>query len=140
MRATALTPLAAGCNMVLLAGLVVPLVTTATVALLLSATVVGAASGATTVLRPLMVVELVGTARFASVSARLQRATALARAGAPFAIGAGAATIGWTPAWLVALAAFAAASWLHLRVGAEPRLTPHCLDGRNLRPGEALDV
>lgn len=125
------TALAAACNALQLVGLVVPLVTTTTVALLLPATVVGAASGATTVLRPMIVVDLVGTASFAAVSARLQRATALARAGAPFAIGAGAATIGWTGAWLVALAAFTVATWLYLRVGAEPRQTPLQLTGRS---------
>lgn len=114
-----LTALAAVCNVVQLAGLAVPLATTGTAVLAASAVTVGAASGASTILRPLIAVQLVGTEPFAAVSARIHRSTALARAGAPFAIGAGAAGVGWTPAWLAALACFWIAAWHYHGVRAE---------------------
>jgi hypothetical protein len=108
--------LAAGCNLVQLVGLAVPLATTAAGPLFVSAAIVGAASGATTVLRPLIVVDLVGPKAFASVNARLARATTIARSGAPFAVGIGAATIGWGPTWALTLVCFAAAAGQYLRL------------------------
>jgi predicted MFS family arabinose efflux permease len=107
---------AAACNVVQLVGLAVPLATTADAPLFAAAAVVGAASGATTVLRPLIVVDLVGPGRFAQVNARLQRATTFARAGAPFVVGAGAATIGWGPTWALTLVCFGLAAERYLRV------------------------
>ena len=116
VRALPLATLAAGCNVVQLAGLAVPLATTGHAALFVSGIVVGAASGATTVLRPLLVVELVGPGPYAAVSAHLQRATTLARAGAPFAIGLGATTIGWSTTWILALSAFGIAALQYERL------------------------
>lgn len=91
-------------------GLAVPLVVTAPVALLPAMFLVGAGSGATTILRPLLVVDLVGAGAFAAVNARLQRATTLARASAPLVLGALVAMAGWSFAWVVMLAAFALAT------------------------------
>ena len=74
------------------------------------------------------------------MSAHLQRATTFARAGAPLAIGAGAATLGWPVTWAVALAAFGCAAERYLRLGTdEPPTTEHA-DGRNLRPIEVSAV
>jgi hypothetical protein len=111
-----LAVLAAGCNVVQLLGLAVPLASTATVPLFVSAAIVGAASGATTVLRPLLVVDLVGPHAFAQVNARLSRATTIARSGAPFVLGLGAATIGWGPTWALTLGCFAIAAGQYLRL------------------------
>jgi predicted MFS family arabinose efflux permease len=124
VRALSLPALAAGCNLVQLAGLAVPLVTTRHPALFLSAVVVGAASGATTVLRPLLVVELVGPGPYAAVSAHLQRNTTVGRAGAPLAIGLGATAIGWPATWILALTAFGIAARHYERLGARTPITP----------------
>lgn len=137
VRALPLARLAAACNAVQLAGLAVPLATTARPLLYGSAAVVGAASGATTILRPLLVVELVGAGPYAAVSAHLQRATTIARSLAPLAIGAGAALLGWPATWTLALAAFAVATERYLRIGA---VTPVGGHGRNLRPAGPTDV
>jgi predicted MFS family arabinose efflux permease len=109
-RNRSLPLLAAGCSLVQLTGFTAPLVTTAPIAVLPIAVVVGAASGASTVLRPLLVVDLVGAGRFAAVNARIQRAAAFARSGAPFVLGAAIATLGWSAAWLIALGGFAVAA------------------------------
>jgi predicted MFS family arabinose efflux permease len=102
--------LAAGCNLLLLAALAVPLLSTTRPVLLAAGVTVGVASGPITVLRSLLLVELVGVAPFAAVSARLQRATTMARAGAPLALGALVTVAGWTWAWWLLLAALAAAA------------------------------
>ncbi len=135
-----LPSLAAGSNLVQLAGLAVPLASAARPALFVSAAVVGAASGATTVLRPLLVVELVGAAPYAAVSAHLQRATTVARAGAPLALGGGAAALGWPLAWTLAIAAFGAAAAGYVRLAAGGIVTPEHVDGRDLRPGDRTGV
>ena len=140
VRQMPLARLAAGCNVVQLLGLAVPLATTGQAALCASAAVVGAASGATTVLRPLLVVELVGPGPYAAVSAHLQRATTFARAGAPLAVGAGAATLGWPVTWTVALAAFGIATERYLRLDADAPPTFEGADGRNLRLVDVGDV
>jgi MFS family permease len=140
VRHIRLAPLASGCNLIQLAGLAVPLATTGRPALFASAAVVGAASGATTVLRPLLVVELVGPGAYAAVSAHLQRATTIARAGAPLAIGAGAVSLGWPVTWGLALVAFACAAERYLRLAAETAPTQQVTDGRNLRPVDVADV
>jgi MFS family permease len=111
-----LLALAALCNVVQFVGLAVPLATTQNAALFGSAAVVGAASGATTVLRPLLVVDLVGPRAFAAVNARLQRSTTISRAAAPFALGAGVTAVGWRVSWLVAIAAFGAAAERYRRL------------------------
>ena len=97
-------------NAVQLVGLAVPLAVTAPVVLLPTMLVVGAGSGATTILRPLLVVDLVGAGPFAAVNARLQRATTLFRATAPLVLGAMVATVGWSTAWAVTLVAFGLAA------------------------------
>ncbi|HEY8547041.1 MAG TPA: MFS transporter [Acidimicrobiales bacterium] len=93
-----------------LVGLAVPLVVTAPAAVLPAMFVVGAGSGATTILRPLLVVDLVGPGPFAAVNARLQRTTTVARAAAPLALGGLVAVVGWSLGWLVMLAAFGVAA------------------------------
>ena len=135
-----LAVLAAGCNLVQAVGLAVPLLTVGEAALFASAAIVGAASGATTVLRPLLVVDIVGARTYAAVSAHLQRATTLARAGAPLAVGAGAALIGWPGSWVVALVAFAVAAEQYLRLDRHGAVTPSVAEGRNLRPADVSDV
>lgn len=140
LRRVPLFALAATANLVQLVGLAVPLATTGRAALFASAAVVGAASGATTVLRPLMVVELVGPATYAAVSAHLQRATTVARAGAPFALGTGATTLGWPGTWSLAIAAFAIAAAGFIRLGPSAQVTPDRVDGRTLRPVDVADV
>jgi predicted MFS family arabinose efflux permease len=102
--------LAVACSLVHLVGLAVPLATTATGGLFAAAVVVGTASGASTVLRSLLVVDLAGTIAFAGVSAGLQRASSLVRAAGPFAIGLGVASLGWNTTWVLAQAAFAVAA------------------------------
>jgi predicted MFS family arabinose efflux permease len=104
-----LTALAAICTAVQLAGLALPLALTGTAVLVAAMFVVGSASGATTVLRPLIVVELVGAAPFAATNARIQRASTLARAAAPFVLGVAATAVGWPIAWAGCLVAFALA-------------------------------
>jgi hypothetical protein len=124
-----------------LAGLAVPLASTSAATLFASTAIVGAASGATTVLRPLLVVDIVGAGPYAAVSAHLQRATTIARAGAPLAIGAGAALVGWPATWTIALAAFAVAVERYLRLGRRLLTgTPPTAEGSDLRPGDVSDV
>jgi hypothetical protein len=77
----------------------------------------GAASGATTVLRPLIVVELVGAGPFAATNARIQRATTLTRAASPLLLGVAVTTLGWTAAWTACLVAFAVAGERYLALG-----------------------
>jgi MFS family permease len=139
VRQVPLAVLSAGCNAVQLAGLAVPLATTATGALFSAAAIVGAASGATTVLRPLLVVDLVGAGPFAAVSGHLQRATTVARAAAPLAIGAGAASLGWPVTWAISLTAFGIAAVQYLRVDGTP-VPLDVGDGNVLRPSDVSDL
>jgi MFS family permease len=108
--------LAAACNLAQVVALAIPFVTTATPALVAAAVGVGAASGATTVLRPLLVVDLVGADAFAATNARIQRAAGLARAAGPAAVGIGAATIGWAPTWAFTLGLFIVAADRYRRI------------------------
>lgn len=134
-----LTTLAAVCAAVQLAGLALPLCITGTAALFGAMFVVGATSGATTVLRPLIVVELVGAGPFAATNARLQRASTLARSGAPLVLGIAATALGWPIAWAACLLAFAVAGERYLAlgrsvgVGTSP-LTPGRRIGRTTHP------
>jgi predicted MFS family arabinose efflux permease len=116
-----LTALAASCTAVQLAGLALPLAVTSNVVVFPAMFVVGSASGATTVLRPLIVVELVGAAPFAATSARIQRASTVARAAAPLVLGITATALGWPLAWAGCLAAFAAAGERYLALGRSGR-------------------
>jgi hypothetical protein len=97
-------------------------------------------NGRYAILRPLLIVDLVGAAPFAAVSAHMQRATTLAPAGAPFALGAGVAAFGWRSTWIVAIGAFAIAAERYHRLGAAQRKTGPLLDGRDLRPAEATGI
>ena len=109
--------LAAIATIVQLSGLALPLGVTTTWIMFPAMFVVGAASGATTVLRPLLVVELVGAAPFAATNARLQRASTLARAAAPLVLGLAVSALGWSLAWSVCLAAFALAAERYIALG-----------------------
>lgn len=103
------TALAATCALVQLAGLALPLAVTGTTVLFAALLVVGSASGATTVLRPLIVVQLVGAAPFAATNARIQRSATVARSAAPLVLGVAATALGWSMAWAVCLVALAVA-------------------------------
>lgn len=116
-----LTTLAATASGLQLAGLALPLGVTANLALFPAMLLVGAASGATTVLRPLIVVSLVGAGPFAAVNANLQRATTIARAAAPFLVGVAVSIMGWSASWAICLAAFAFAGQRYLSLGALTR-------------------
>lgn len=105
-----LAQLSAVVNAAQLACLALPLVATHAVVLFPAMLVTGACSGATTMLRPLLVVELVGPGPFAAVSARLQRSSTLARSAAPLLLGGAVAAYGWPTAWVLSLAAFAVAA------------------------------
>ena len=111
------TSLAALASAIQALGLAVPLVGTGSVALLPAMVLVGAASGATTVLRPLIVVELVGPGPFAATNARIQRATTLTRAASPLALGVVVSTLGWTAAWIACLVGFVLAGERYLALG-----------------------
>ena len=110
----ALPVVAATCSAIQLVGFALPLVTTEAAVLLPGALVVGAAAGTTTVVRPLLLIDLVGTPPFASVSARLQRAIVFARAGSPLALGATVSLLGWTAGWAMSVAAFGVAAERYL--------------------------
>ena len=112
-----LTLLAALAAIVQLGGLALPLGVTTTWILFPAMFVVGTASGATTVLRPLLVVDLVGAAPFAATNARIQRASTFARAAAPLALGVAVSAFGWSLAWSVCLAAFALAAERYVALG-----------------------
>lgn len=112
-----LTSLAALASGVQAVGLALPLGVTHAPVIYPTVILVGAASGATTVLRPLIVVELVGAGPFAATNARIQRTTTLARAAAPLALGAAVSTVGWTVGWSVCLLAFLLAGERYLALG-----------------------
>ncbi len=120
-----LTTLATMCTVAQLVGLALPLAVTGTGMLVATMFVVGAASGATTVLRPLIVVELVGAAPFAATNARLQRASTVARAAAPLALGVAATGLGWPAAWVGCLTAFAVAGERYVALGRSVGTTEH---------------
>jgi predicted MFS family arabinose efflux permease len=112
--------LVTACNIVQFAGLLVPLVAGGAGALLVVSLLVGAAAGATTVLRPLLVADLVGVPRFAATNARLLRSASVPRAAGPAVVGAGASIVGWSATWVLTVALFAVAADRYRRVGAAP--------------------
>ena len=116
-----LTTLAAISTAVQLVGLALPLAATRSIVVFPAMFVVGMASGATTVLRPLIVVDLVGAAPFAATNARIQRASTLARAAAPLLLGVAATALGWPIAWAGCVAAFAVAGERYLALGRSAR-------------------
>jgi predicted MFS family arabinose efflux permease len=111
------TSLAAAASAIQAVGLAVPLAITTGAVLYPAMVLAGAASGATTVLRPLIVVELVGAGPFAATNARIQRATTLTRAASPLLLGVAVTTLGWTAAWTACLVAFAVAGERYLALG-----------------------
>ncbi|MGA9278682.1 MFS transporter, partial [Ilumatobacter sp.] len=115
------TTLAAMCAAVQVVGLALPLAATSSAALFAAMFVVGSASGATTVLRPLIVVELVGPAPFAATNARIQRSSTIARAGAPLVLGVAATVLGWAASWTACLVAFAVAGGRYVALGRSSR-------------------
>ena len=115
-------------------GLALPLAVTHVAVLHPAMFVVGAASGAATVLRPLIVVDLVGAGPFAATSARLQRAATLARAAAPLLLGTAAGAAGWPLSWAACLVVFALAAERYLALdravrGPVPATQPKPLPG-----------
>ncbi len=116
-----LTTLAAIATAVQLVGLALPLAATRSIVVFPAMFVVGMASGATTVLRPLIVVDLVGAAPFAATNARIQRASTLARAAAPLLLGVAATAFGWPIAWAGCVTAFAVAGERYLALGRSAR-------------------
>jgi predicted MFS family arabinose efflux permease len=116
-----LTTLAAIATAVQLLGLGLPLGVTSSIIVFPAMFVVGAASGATTVLRPLIVVELVGAAPFAATNASIQRASTVARAAAPLLLGVAATAFGWPTAWAGCLVAFAVAGERYVALGRSGR-------------------
>ena len=104
-----------------LAGLALPLGITASWILFPTMLIVGAASGATTVLRPLLVVDLVGAAPFAATNARIQRTSTFARAAAPLVLGVAVTAFGWSIAWGVSLAVFGLAAERYAALGRSRR-------------------
>jgi predicted MFS family arabinose efflux permease len=112
-----LTSLAAASSIIQAAGLAIPLAITTGAVMYPAMVLVGAASGATTVLRPLIVVELVGAGPFAATSARIQRATTITRAASPLALGVAVSTLGWTTAWIACLVAFVLAGERYVALG-----------------------
>ncbi|MGD9703913.1 MAG: MFS transporter [Acidimicrobiia bacterium] len=111
------TALAATASAMQAVGLALPLWITTGALLYPAMVLVGAASGATTVLRALIVVELVGAGPFAATSARIQRATTFTRAASPLVLGAVVSTLGWSAAWSVCLVAFLVACERYLALG-----------------------
>ncbi|HEX7132853.1 MAG TPA: MFS transporter [Iamia sp.] len=132
--------LAVWCSAAQGVGLAVPLLTVRIPLLLVAVVVAAAGSGASTVLRPLLVAEGVGVDHFAAVSASVQRSAAPARALAPFALGAGVAVLGWTATWLLFLVAFGIAADRYCRLAAVAPLTPPRREGRNVRPAGTAAV
>ncbi len=116
-----LTLLATIATVIQLAGLALPLGITASWILFPTMFVVGAASGATTVLRPLLVVDLVGAAPFAATNAHIQRTSTFARAAAPLVLGVAVTAFGWSIAWAACLTAFAFAAERYLALGRSRR-------------------
>jgi predicted MFS family arabinose efflux permease len=113
--------LAGAVNLAQLVGLAVPLVCTNVIALVPALIVVGVGSGATTTLRPLLVVDLVGAGPFAAVNARLQRSSTIARSAGPLLLSGAAVVAGWSVAWCLTLAAFAVAAHRYLVLGTASR-------------------
>jgi MFS family permease len=86
--------------------LVIPLMTGARLLLVPTALLVGAASGATTVLRPLLAFDLGGADAFASVNAWVVRRSSVARAVGPALLACSASFVGWRIAWVATLGLF----------------------------------
>jgi predicted MFS family arabinose efflux permease len=116
-----LTLLASTAVVIQLAGLALPLGITTNWMLFPTMFVVGAASGATTVLRPLLVVDLVGAAPFAATNARIQRASTFARAAAPLMLGVAVTAFGWSIGWAACLVAFAMSAERYAALGRSRR-------------------
>lgn len=84
------------------------------------AVLAGAGSGMTTVLRPLITVDLAGIEHYTAVSARLQRASVFGRAAAPLAFGFATQIVGWGIAWTLVISAFLVSARLFHLLGIGP--------------------
>ena len=80
--------------------LVLPLVLPSVTALVAMVLVFGATSGAHTILRPVLVVETFGTARFGKNNGVLQLITTVAKSTAPLGVGFAAGWVGYDGAWM----------------------------------------
>jgi predicted MFS family arabinose efflux permease len=129
--------LLAWCSVVQLLSLTVVVTASEPLTLFSACAAAGAAAGATTVLRPLLVTDLVGIEGFPAANGRLARSSSLARAAGPLIVGAAVTPIGWRATWLLTLALFAVAAerYARLRDGA---VTAHATT--NVRPSATLDV
>ena len=116
-----LTLLATVATVIQLAGLALPLGITASWILFPTMVVVGAASGATTVLRPLLVVDLVGAAPFAATVRPHPATSTFVRATAPLVLGVAVTAFSWSIAWAGCLTAFAFAAERYLALGRSRR-------------------
>ena len=102
-----LTLLATVATVIQLAGLALPLGITASWILFPTMVVVGAASGATTVLRPLLVVDLVGASRSPPPSPASSAPRHSSAPPAPLVLGVAVTAFSWSIAWAGCLTAFA---------------------------------
>ena len=82
----------------------------------------GATSGARTILRPAIVVEIYGVERFGTSNGLLELYTTLAKSAGPVSLGFLVGVLGWQASWAL-LAALVAASGL-LLFAVHPRAAP----------------
>ena len=101
------------CQLLQGAVLLLPLLVPSTASLLIMMLAFGATSGARTILRPLLIVELFGSAHFATNSGLLQAVSTLAKSGTPVGFGVAINFVGFDGAWSV-LSGLAFASGLLL--------------------------
>lgn len=99
-------------------GLFLPLAVPSTPALLVMIVVFGATSGARTILRPILVFEMVGATGFGANNGMLQLFTTVASSAAPLGMGLAVGVIGYDAAW-AATACLAIASSVVLRSARE---------------------
>ncbi|WP_421840067.1 MFS transporter [Mycobacterium sp.] len=99
------------------AALLIPLIWHHRAAVVVMPVLFGAATGARTILRPLLVTELWGHASFGHANGKLQRLTTVAKAAAPIAAGLIVANAGYLSLWLslAVLVVVAAAATHQLR-------------------------
>ncbi|MEM7323430.1 MAG: MFS transporter [Actinomycetota bacterium] len=96
--------------------LALPLVWTSTAASLAMVTMFGATAGTLTVLRPILLAELFGTADFATRNGEVQLITTITRASSPVVAGIVVGTAGYTSTWLGLAAIVALAIALSYRI------------------------
>lgn len=102
--------LAAGAAALHAVALISMLASTASPWLYLGGLVCGAASGTSSMLRPLLVARRVRLSEFATANARLQGWATLGRASGPLIVGGTAAHVGWAGGWAVVVGGLTAAA------------------------------